>query len=121
MHIRNEQVAIKMQNNCYLFLMLYNNDTNSEKFFHVKLDIYQKIKGDFRKIDTYNPQQQEREITPRQNDIVKLIVKGFTNQEIAEQLGVSIYTIKNHKKTLFKKVNVKNSIELANYILKVSA
>ena len=120
-HIRKEQVAIKMQSDSYLYLMLYSNDTNKEKFFHVKLDIYQKIKGDYRKIDTYNPQQQDREIKPRQNDIVQLIIKGFTNQEIAEQLGVSVHTVKNHKKTLFKKVNVKNSIELANYVLAASA
>ena len=56
MHIRNEQVAIKMQSNSYLYLMLYRIDTHKGKFFHVKLDIYQKIKGDYRKIDTYIPQ-----------------------------------------------------------------
>ena len=56
MHIRNEQVAIKKQSNSYLYLMLYRIDTHKEKFFHVKLDIYQKIKGDYRKIDTYIPQ-----------------------------------------------------------------
>ena len=121
MHIRNEQVAIKMQSSSYLYLMLYSNNTHKEKFFHVKLDIYQKIKGDYRKIDTFNPRQQEREITPRQNDIVQLIIKGFTNQEIAERLGVSVFTVKNHKKTLFRKVNVKNSVELANYVLEASA
>jgi DNA-binding NarL/FixJ family response regulator len=45
-----------------------------------------------------------------------LIMKGFSNQEIADQLSVSVYTVKNHKQMLFRKANVKSSIELANYV-----
>jgi DNA-binding NarL/FixJ family response regulator len=47
-----------------------------------------------------------------QKDIVNLIEKGFTNQEIAEQLSVSVNTVRNHKSLLFRKTNVKSSIEL---------
>jgi DNA-binding CsgD family transcriptional regulator len=115
-HIRWEQVAIKITTNSYLFLMLYSNISPEEKFYHVKLDVYRKVRGRFIKNQTYNPQQKEKDITPRQTDIVRLVIKGFTNQEIADKLGVSVYTVKNHKQTLFRKVNVKNSIELANYV-----
>lgn len=115
-HIRWEQVAIKVTPSSYLYLMVYTNISPEEKFFHVKLDVYSKIRGRFIKSQTYNPQQQEKDITPRQTDIVRLVIKGFTNQEIADKLGVSVYTVKNHKQTLFRKVNVKNSIELANYV-----
>jgi DNA-binding CsgD family transcriptional regulator len=120
-HLRIEQVAIKTRENRYLYLMLYSNISEDEKFYHVKLDVYKKINGNYLKTYTYNPQQQEKAITPRQNDIAKLVIRGFNNQEIADQLGVSVYTVKNHKQILFRKVNVKNSIELANYVNRISA
>lgn len=115
-HISDEKLAIKTRNNNYLYFILFNNVSQEEKFYHVKLEVYKKSKGNYLKAYTYNPKQQEKVITPRQNDIVRLIIKGFTNQEIADQLSVSVFTVKNHKQMLFKKVNVKNSIELANYV-----
>lgn len=119
-HIRNEQLALQVRQNSYLFLMLYTNISQEEKFYHVKMDVFKRINGSFIKMSTYNPQQPEKEITPRQHDIAKLVTKGYSNQEIADQLGVSIYTVKNHKQMIFRKVNVKNSVELASYVKLVS-
>ncbi len=115
-HIRNEHFAIRTESNTYLYLMLFSNVSAEEKFYHVKMDVHKIVKGNLLKLNTYNPQQEEKEITPRQNDIAQLIVKGFSNQQIADQLNVSIFTVKNHKQLLFKRVNVRNSIELANYV-----
>lgn len=115
-HIRDEKFAIKTESNKYLHLILLSNVSNEEKFHHVKLDVYRNFNGSQINSYTYSPKQQEKVITPRQNDIARLIMKGFTNQEIADQLSVSVYTVKNHKQSLFRKVNVRSSIELANYV-----
>ncbi|MBT1687360.1 LuxR C-terminal-related transcriptional regulator [Dawidia soli] len=115
-HIRNEQVAVRIREKNYIFMMVYQDMSKEEKFYHVKMEVYKRINGNYRKIHTYNPQQEDKDITPRQNDIATLVIKGFSNREIAEQLGISIYTVKNHKQMLFKKVNVRNSVELANYV-----
>ena len=113
-HVREEKVAIKTAAGNYLYLMVFNNITEDEKFFQVKLDVLRSIKGNFTKAYAYNPRQKDTAITPRQNDIAALITKGFSNQEIADQLNVSVFTVKNHKRILFRKINVKNSVELAN-------
>jgi DNA-binding CsgD family transcriptional regulator len=115
-YICNENFAIRTEHDTYLYLMLFSNVTDKSKFHHVKLDVINRYKGKFRKIRTYNPRQGEQRITPRQNDIAQLIAKGYDNQEIANRLSVSIHTVKNHKQLLFKKVNVRNSVELANYV-----
>jgi DNA-binding CsgD family transcriptional regulator len=114
--IRNDQLAIRIRENSYLYLLTYNSIAAEEKFYHVRLDLYRKINGAFVKIDSYNPQQGKKEITPRQNDIVTLVKKGFSNREIADKLGISIYTVKNHKQMLFRKISVKSSIEMVNYV-----
>jgi DNA-binding CsgD family transcriptional regulator len=114
-YVVNENIAIHVGSNRYLFLMLFTNVTQDEKFFRVKMDVHKKINGIYANINSFHPEQAEQDITPRQNDITRLIVRGFSNQEIANKLGVSIFTIKNHKRILFKKLNVKNSLELVNY------
>jgi DNA-binding NarL/FixJ family response regulator len=53
-------------------------------------------------------------MTPRQNDIICLTQKGLSNKEIAEYLHVSVSTVKNHKQVVFRKANVKSSLELAS-------
>lgn len=116
-HLRDEKLSMKTAEGRYLYMILFTNVAD-EKFYHVTLQIYKKQKGTYTKTYTYNPKQPDSEITPRQSDIAQLIVKGFSNQEIAEQLSVSVFTVKNHKRMLFRKVNVRNSVELASFIRK---
>ena len=115
LHVRDEKLAIKSDTGKYIYFSMFKNISLQEKFFHVKLDILQYGKGDVMKVYTYNPSHAGHAITPRQNDIIKLIIKGFSTQEIADRLNVSVNTIKNHKQVLFRKVNVKSSVELINF------
>lgn len=115
-HIQDEKLAIKTADNTFLNIIVFTNITSERKFYHVTLDVLTLSKGKFIKTCSYNPKQTEKTITPRQNDIASLVLQGLSNQEIAEQLSVSIFTVKNHKKMLFRKINVRNSIELANYV-----
>ena len=114
--IRCQNIALKVTEKSYIYLMLYDRATEPEKYHRVKLDILKRTHGSFLKIGAYYPKQDDKEMTPRQTDIAKLVTKGYSNQEIADRLGVSLFTIKNHKKMLFKKINVKNSIQLASYL-----
>lgn len=60
----------------------------------------------------------ELNLSNREMQILSMIVKEFTNQEIAEELSISKRTIEGHRKTLMKKLNVKSSIGLVKYALK---
>lgn len=41
--------------------------------------------------------------------IMELVSQGFTGQEIADELGLSIHTIKTHLKDIFKRLRAANS------------
>jgi two-component system, NarL family, response regulator DegU len=56
-------------------------------------------------------------LTKREKGILKLIVDGFNNKEIAEKLDISIRTIETHRANMMKKVNVRNSVELVKKAL----
>jgi DNA-binding CsgD family transcriptional regulator len=115
LHVRDEKLAIKSESGKYIYFTMFKNISLQEKFFHVRLDIMQHGKSGAVKFCTYNPSHAHHAITPRQNDIIKLIIKGFSTLEIADRLNVSVNTIKNHKQVLFRKVNVKSSVELINF------
>lgn len=57
-----------------------------------------------------NPQPSH--LTKREREIYDLAVQGFTNAEVARQLGVSVNTVKVHLSNVLHKFNVKNRAEL---------
>ncbi len=60
-------------------------------------------------------------ITPREREIVQLICSGKTNREIADELFISLQTVKDHAYRIFRKTGVRNRVQLANLFLKASA
>jgi len=52
-------------------------------------------------------------ITPRQIDVLKLLLKGKTNRDIAQDLALSECTVKIHVANIFKAIEVSNRTEAA--------
>ena len=50
-------------------------------------------------------------LSKREIEVLQLIAEGCTNQEIAEKLIVSLYTVKSHARNIFGKLGVKNRTE----------
>jgi DNA-binding NarL/FixJ family response regulator len=51
-------------------------------------------------------------ISPREKEVLALIVAGNNNQRIAEILSISLETVSTHRKSLLKKLNVNNTASL---------
>lgn len=51
---------------------------------------------------------QMQKLTEKETEILKLLIRGYDNREIAEALCVSIHTVKAHLTSVFRKLNVKN-------------
>lgn len=62
--------------------------------------------------------QIKNQLTKREIEILSLICKGFTNNEIADELFISIRTVEIHKAHLLEKTSSKNTINLILYALK---
>jgi len=57
-------------------------------------------------------------LTKREKEILELICKGYSNNEIAEKLFISQRTVERHRANLLEKTNSKNSISLVVFALK---
>jgi DNA-binding CsgD family transcriptional regulator len=56
------------------------------------------------------------DLTPRESQIVELVLRGQTTVQIARSLDISRYTVQDHLKSIFAKVGVQTRGELANEI-----
>jgi len=57
-------------------------------------------------------------LTQREKEILTLISKGLTTNQIAEQLFLSPVTVETHRRNLLTKFKVKNMIELVQLAMK---
>ena len=55
------------------------------------------------------------QLTLREQEILRLVARGFSNAEIADELLVSGNTVKSHVKNILGKLHMKNRSEAANY------
>jgi two-component system response regulator NreC len=62
--------------------------------------------------------QPEDDLTARQREILRLIALGYTNQEIAELLYLSVRTIEAHRRHVLDKLQLQTRAELVGYAIK---
>ena len=97
--IENEEL-IKAINLVYAGEKYYSKTINEDIILNLKNKSYQ---ADF---DSKNI------LTSRELDIIREISLGSSNKEIAERLYISDRTVNTHKTNIYKKLSVKNSVEM---------
>lgn len=70
--------------------------------------IINSIDGHVTELEEHN---NEKILSVREKQVLKLINKGLMSKEIAETLSISIYTVNRHRQEILGKLQVKNSIE----------
>jgi DNA-binding NarL/FixJ family response regulator len=76
-------------------------------------EIMQKVS--FQAINT--PFNQDH-LTIREQDVLNLVCRGLTSQEIADKLFISLKTVEVHRTNIFNKTNVRNTAELIIWAVK---
>ena len=57
-------------------------------------------------------------LTPREREVLQLIAEGRTNQQIADELVVSVKTVEAHKAHIMDKLKAKSRTDLIRYALR---
>ena len=60
-----------------------------------------------------------RSLTPREQEIMRMLAQGLSAKEIAGRLFISPKTVENHRTNIMDKLGLRNSIELARYAAKL--
>jgi len=79
-----------------------------------------KILQEFRQPDKSLARQLEvrDELTPREIEVLKLVVEGDSNKEIAAKLGIQENTVKIHLRNILEKLHLQNRLQAAVYAVR---
>jgi DNA-binding NarL/FixJ family response regulator len=76
------------------------------------------ITGDVLRNLTSPAEATERELTPRQRDVLRLLAQGKRMKEIAAELDLSVRTVENHKAHLLQVLSLGSTADLVRYAIK---
>jgi len=60
-----------------------------------------------------SPQVDQERLTPRESEVLTYLSKGFTIKEIANLAGIKWFTVNDHIRSIYKKLNVTSRAEAA--------
>ncbi|MBN1951114.1 MAG: response regulator transcription factor [Bacteroidales bacterium] len=66
----------------------------------------------------HKPEKTGIDLTKREKEVLELICKGHSNQQISEELFISQRTVERHRSSLLNKTDSKNSVSLVVYAIK---
>jgi DNA-binding NarL/FixJ family response regulator len=73
------------------------------------------VLGEFRRIARDDPA--EPGLSERENEVLKLVAKGYSYKEIGEKLFISTKTVQNHVQNILTKLQLKRRYELMRYAI----
>jgi two-component system NarL family response regulator len=65
-----------------------------------------------------SPAPATAQLTQRELQVLRLVAKGLSNREIAEELFISENTVKNHIRNMLEKLQMKSRMEAAMYAVR---
>jgi DNA-binding NarL/FixJ family response regulator len=60
----------------------------------------------------------EDPLTAREQEVVKLVAEGYTNNEIAHELVISEKTVERHRANILEKLGMRDRVELTRYAIR---
>ena len=76
------------------------------------------VLDEFRRVTSGEaPRSDEPQLTPRENEVLKLVAKGYTYKEIGDKLFISTKTVQNHVQNILTKLQLKKRYELMRYAI----
>lgn len=62
--------------------------------------------------------QEEKDPTRREKEVLELIARGYSSKRIADMLFISPKTVRNHRANIMEKLNIHNVVSLVTYAAK---
>ena len=61
--------------------------------------------------------EEKENLSSREKEIISFVVKGFTNQEIADRLFLSVHTVMTHRRNIARKLQIHSATGLTIYAI----
>lgn len=68
-----------------------------------------------RKENFFKSDMERFNLTPREREILELIIEGIPHKVIADRCGISLHTLFTHTKNIYRKLNMHSRAQIAHY------
>ena len=58
-------------------------------------------------------------LTPREQEVMRLLAEGFSSKKVAEKLFISPKTVDNYRTSILNKLDLRSTVELVRYAAKL--
>lgn len=57
-------------------------------------------------------------LTPRQREVARLVLLGWTDRQIAQELGIAVNTVRDHLRKLFERLDIASRSEVVGCLFR---
>ncbi|MEJ2642820.1 MAG: response regulator transcription factor [Desulfosarcinaceae bacterium] len=86
--------------------------------FYLSPDITGVVVGDYLKFHRDHPNENAKELTPREREVLQLIAEGQSVRNIAEELHISVKTVETHRSHIMKKLDLHTVADLTKHAIR---
>lgn len=79
---------------------------------------YSALTQGFPSHSNYEDPNDHHELTSRERDVLRLVVRGMSNKEIGDKLNISPHTVKSHLSNVLEKLNLNGRVEAAAWAIR---
>lgn len=94
----------------------YHNDVNLDGSFYFE-EVHCPMRGECPFEEIICKPKLNSQVSDREMEVLALIAEGMRSQQIADELHISVLTVKRHKANMRAKLGLKTTGELAKYYL----
>jgi DNA-binding CsgD family transcriptional regulator len=114
--------ALKRNGNAVYLLALDAGVEPPDGSFDGMFLLYEGMQAIQKKLAVIFPKQpkstdDQAELTQRETEVLKLVARGSSNKEIADELSISLHTVISHRKNICRKLEIKTIPGLTLYAL----
>ena len=80
----------------------------------MSVEIARKVIDHFNKKTNKSRLKEDERLNSREADVVNLIIEGKSYKMVANELGISLNTVRTYIKTIYKKLKINSNVELTN-------
>ncbi|MGM0688129.1 MAG: response regulator transcription factor [Bacillota bacterium] len=100
---------------------VHNGETIiDQSVFRQIVNDYTRLSKKLTEIKPLEKEEKRVELTPREQEILRQLVKGLTNKEISSATNLAVDTVKTHLRNIYQKLQVKNRTQAISLAMKLS-
>ncbi len=81
---------------------------------------YTRLSKKHTEVKSFKKEEDPVELTPREQEILRHLIRGLTNKEISSATNLAVDTVKTHLRNIYRKLQVKNRTQAISMAMKLS-